>query len=121
GRSEINFMATSFDASKRLGLKSSANILPEISIEITMSIPSVVTSCQLNELCGRAMAKIKAANPNILNKITEWRKCGNLVFARLVEVEIFTVPCNFRFLKIYQANKTGRTVNNQKYAGFAND
>ena len=44
---EIKSTATSFEASSLFGFKSSASILPEISIDKTMSIPSVVLSSQL--------------------------------------------------------------------------
>ena len=43
GRPEINSIATSFAASRRLGRKSSASIVPDMSSATIMSIPSVVS------------------------------------------------------------------------------
>ena len=56
GRLEMNSAATSFAALKRSGLKSRAFILPEISVQITMSIPCTSLSDQLSDDCGRASA-----------------------------------------------------------------
>ena len=54
GRLAINSVATCFAASMRLGFKSSASILVEMSTAIMISIPSrshsVIDSC----VCGRA-------------------------------------------------------------------
>ena len=61
----MNDAATSLAASRRFGFKSSANILVEISIAITISIPSVEEFCQLLVDCGRANTTISKAMANI--------------------------------------------------------
>ena len=67
GRPLIKEAATSLDASRRFGLKSCANILLEISIAMTMSIPSVEVFCQLFVDCGRANIIISTAIAAILS------------------------------------------------------
>ena len=54
-----------------------ASILPEISIDRTISIPSLVLSCQFVVDCGLAIAKIKNTDPMILKM---YGRCFNLVF-----------------------------------------
>ena len=66
GLFSIKSTATSLDASNRFGFKSSANIDPEISMVITMSIPSVVTSCQLRLDCGLANVITNKLIPTIV-------------------------------------------------------
>ena len=56
GRARIKSEPTFFAASSRLGLRSSASIVPEISRAIMMSIPSVLSDCQRLVSCGRAKA-----------------------------------------------------------------
>ena len=56
---ETNCAATSFAASTLSGLKSRANILPEMSRASTISTPSVEEFCQLSVDWGRANAIIK--------------------------------------------------------------
>ena len=65
GRPEINLVATSFAASIRFGWKSIASIELEISRAMMISIPSVVTFCQLFDDCGRARAIIRNDKPSI--------------------------------------------------------
>ena len=65
GRPAMNCVATSLAASRRLGLKSSASILPEMSMAITMSMPSVVSLWMRFDDCGRASTHITAANASI--------------------------------------------------------
>ena len=63
---EIKSIATFLEASKRSGVRSCANILPEISMAKTMSIPSVVISSQEAVDCGRAKATIKSPIASVL-------------------------------------------------------
>ena len=70
-RSLIKVAATFFSASKRLGFKSRANILPETSIAITISIPFevfilAVTSVVLG-LAKAIINALKANNRNAFN------------------------------------------------------
>ena len=64
----MKFIATFFEASSLSGFKSCANILPDISIEMTISIPSVVISSQDKVDCGRANAIIRMAKAMVLNR-----------------------------------------------------
>ena len=67
GRSKTNCEATCLAASRRVGRRSSANMVPEISSAIMMSIPSVLSCCQRLVSCGRAKAidrKVTASRRN---------------------------------------------------------
>ena len=61
GRSAMKLAATSLAAEIRSGWKSRASMLPEMSSDSTMSIPSVVRLESLWELCGRASATTNSA------------------------------------------------------------
>ena len=67
GRPLMNSAATSLAASKRLGFKSSANILVETSIASIISIPSISLFCQLSVVCGRDKTIIISAKAIIRN------------------------------------------------------
>ncbi|MNL45901.1 hypothetical protein D3C87_1685790 [compost metagenome] len=69
GRFFIKSIAMFFPASSRFGFRSSASILPEISVAITISMPSVVEFCQLKADCGLARARMSAINASTLSMI----------------------------------------------------
>ena len=121
GRPLTKSRATTFKASNLLGLRSFANILPETSIDITISIPRVVLVLLLTStVLGRAMAIIKTARA-----IIRMIKSAGFSFATnefpLLNPEselIFkTAVCSFFFQK-YHAIKTGKSKNSQKNPGF---
>ena len=66
GRRAMNSSATSLAASSLSGLKSRASILPETSMVITMSMPSMCIFCFVDIACGRAKATAISAIASIL-------------------------------------------------------
>ena len=66
-RSITNFDATSLAASKRLGRRSRASIVVDMSSANTMSTPSVETLWLSDALCGRARATISRATACNIN------------------------------------------------------
>jgi len=122
-RAFTNSIPTSFDASSRLGLKSIALILPDTSMHITISIPSVVTCSHLLEDWGRARATTMSITTASRSRKSRCRSqiLDDPTFSsrfskpdRVIELVLF-LP-----LKIYHTTITGSSASTQKKAGYAN-
>ena len=123
GRFLTNSDATSLAASKRFGFKSSANMVPDISSAIMMSIPSVDSDDHLLVNCGRAKAMLSSAiaatrsTNGTCNNHTRnergWR-------ARVVVSLICTLASALRISCQYHKRTGTSSSPNNKYPGLAN-
>ena len=115
GRSEMNSVATCLAASRRLGLRSSANIVPEISIAIMMSIPSVDSLLQRLLSCGLArqtVSRIIAAHRSKNGRCSMYRRAVRGCFpSTSVEAicRLASLLCNSRrYQKITGASRSSK-------------
>ena len=123
GRESTNSVATALAASKRLGLRSSPSMVPEISNAIIISIPSVLSDCQRLLSCGRASAnesKAIAATRNTMGTcISHTRQLLGCSIRLSVEdnCTVARVRCSFH---IYHPTTGTSSKSRNKYPGFAN-
>ena len=74
GRPLMKLAATFLAAVSRSGRRSRASILPEMSMAIIMSMPSVEEFCQLSVDCGRARMTITSAMATMRSTKGRWRR-----------------------------------------------
>ena len=123
GRESTNSVATALAASRRLGLRSSPSMVPEISNAIMMSIPSVDSDCQRLLNCGRAKAKDNNITNSTRNTKGTWinhtRKLLGCCCKLAVE-DNCTDARAVRNFHIYHPTTGISSSNKNKYPGLAN-
>jgi hypothetical protein len=116
----MNFEATFFAASKRLGSKSRASILDDTSSAMTMSVPSVDVVRQLSFNCGRANMMIR--QPKAPRRNTK-RKCRTYcfqvrgIFANAAVDDNAIVALALRCFNMYHTISGTYIKKNQRYCG----